>query len=66
MGSVYLMYIYISLTHCAAVTGVLLSPLCFVLEWAHGGSLHSLLQKYRKVDACISPMVLQETAKQVW
>lgn len=45
--------------------GVLLKPLCFVLEWASGGSLHSVLQKYRKADARISPMVLQETAKQV-
>ena len=46
-------------------TGVLLKPLCFVLEWAPGGSLHSVLQKYRKADARISPMVLQETARQV-
>ena len=46
--------------------GVVLQPLCFILEWAPGGSFHSLLQKYKKMDARISPRALQTTAYQVW
>jgi hypothetical protein len=45
--------------------GVVLHPLCFILEWAPGGSLKSIIEKYRKVDARISPMALQNTAYQV-
>ena len=45
--------------------GVVLHPLCFILEWATGGSLKSVIEKYRKVDARISPMALQNTAYQV-
>ena len=57
-------YYYYLCVYCSTA-GVLLKPLCFVLEWAPGGSLHSVLQKYRKADARISPLVLQETARQV-
>ena len=46
--------------------GVVLHPLCFILEWAPGGSLKSIIEKYRKVDARISPMALQNTAFQVF
>ena len=45
--------------------GVVLHPLCFILEWAPGGSLHSVLQKYKKMDGRISPRALQKTAYQV-
>lgn len=45
--------------------GVVLQPLCFILEWAPGGSLHSVLQKYKKMDGRISPRTLQKTAYQV-
>jgi len=45
--------------------GVVLQPLCFILEWAPGGSLHSILQKYRKLDARVSPKALKKTAYQV-
>ena len=45
--------------------GVVLQPLCFILEWAPNGNLSSLFKKYRKVDARISPMALQSTALQV-
>ena len=45
--------------------GVVLHPLCFILEWAPGGSLKSIIEKYRKVDARISPMALQNSAYQV-
>lgn len=45
--------------------GVVLQPLCFILEWAPNGSLSSLFKKFRKVDARISPSALQSTALQV-
>ena len=45
--------------------GVVLQPLCFILEWAPNGSLSSLFKKFRKVDARISPGALQSTALQV-
>ena len=50
--------------HVIDFIGVVLQPLCFILEWACGGSLHSLLTKYRKVDARIGPKALQEAAVQ--
>ncbi len=51
--------------HVIEFVGVVLQPLCFILEWAHCGSLHSILQKYRKVDARMGPLTLQQTAYQV-
>lgn len=45
--------------------GVVLHPLCFILEWAPRGSLSAVFKKYRKIDARIAPMVLQNTAYQV-
>lgn len=51
--------------HVIEFVGVVLQPLCFILEWAHCGSLHSILQKYRKVDARLGPLTLQQTAYQV-
>lgn len=45
--------------------GVVLQPLCFILEWAPGGSLDSVLHKYRKLDARVAPRALQKTAHQV-
>ena len=56
-----------SLKHCNVIefVGVVLQPLCFMLEWAVGGSLSSVFKKYRKVDARIGPHVLQKTAYQV-
>ena len=51
--------------HIIDFIGVVLQPLCFILEWAPGGSLSSVLQKYRKLDARIGPLILQHTAHQV-
>ena len=51
--------------HIIEFIGVLLSPLCFILEWAPGGSLSSVFHKYRKMDARIGPLTLQHTAYQV-
>ena len=51
--------------HVIDFIGVVLQPLCFILEWACGGSLNSFLSKYRKVDARISPHILQQAAIQV-
>ena len=51
--------------HVIEFVGVVLHPLCFILEWAPSKSLHSVLQKYRKMDARISPKALQKTAHQV-
>lgn len=51
--------------HIIEFIGVLLSPLCFILEWAPGGSLSSIFHKYRKMDARIGPLTLQQTAYQV-
>ena len=45
--------------------GVVLQPLCFILEWAPNGSLHSILTKYRKMDGRVSPKALLKTAYQV-
>ena len=45
--------------------GVVLQPLCFILEWAPGGSLSSIFQKYRKQDARIGPLTLQRVTQQV-
>jgi len=52
-------------SHIIEFIGVLLSPLCFILEWAPGGSLSSVFHKYRKMDARIGPLTLQRTAYQV-
>ena len=52
-------------THVIDFIGVILQPLCFILEWACNGSLHSILAKYRKADARIGPLVLQQTTLQV-
>jgi serine/threonine protein kinase len=51
--------------HVIDFIGVVLQPLCFVLEWAPGGSLHSVLTKYRKLDARVGPHTLQQAAVQV-
>ena len=51
--------------HVIEFVGVVLQPLCFVLEWAPMGGLSSTLKKYRKVDARIGPITLHETAYQV-
>ena len=51
--------------HVIDFIGVVLHPLCFVLEWATGGSLHSVLTRYKKVDARIGPRTLQQTTLQV-
>ena len=51
--------------HVIDFIGVVLQPLCFILEWACGGSLHSVLQKYKRVDARVSPFTLQQTIRQV-
>ena len=45
--------------------GIVLNPLCFILEWASRGSLHGILTSYNNVDARISPWTLTETARQV-
>ncbi len=45
--------------------GIVLNPLCFVLEWAPKGSLHGILTSYNNADARISPWTLTETARQV-
>ena len=45
--------------------GIVLNPLCFVLEWAPRGSLHGILTAYSNADARISPWTLTETARQV-
>ena len=45
--------------------GIVLKPLCFLLEWAPRGSLHGILSAYSNADARISPWSLVETARQV-
>ena len=52
-------------THVIEFIGLVLKPLCFVLEWAPLGSLHTLLKAYSKADARMSPWTLQETTRQV-
>ena len=52
--------------HVIDFIGVVLKPLCFILEWACGGSLHSVLTKYRKVDGRVGPLVLQQATLQVY
>ena len=56
-----------SLVHLNVIEfiGVVLQPLCFILEWAPGGSLSSVFQKYRKQDARIGPLTLQRVTQQV-
>ena len=52
--------------HVIDFIGVVLKPLCFILEWACGGSLHSVLTKYCKVDGRVGPLVLQQATLQVY
>lgn len=51
--------------HVITFIGIVLNPLCFVLEWAPKGSLHNVLNAYNNADARISPWTLCETARQV-